>query len=146
MKRLPRHAIVAAVGSFGFAAWFLTRPVIVVAEKSPLWASEYDASREGTTHPGPGVPKEQLRAGERLKVVWDTYGKDYLAFCVVRENWHVGWVLYGQPGIAPVHKSEMKSTSRRGEKRPNQSPEPMVMSVTPRADARVAPATTMAHL
>jgi hypothetical protein len=30
--------------------------------------------------------------------------------------------------------------------RPNQSPEPMVMSVTPRADARVAPATTMAHL
>jgi hypothetical protein len=31
-------------------------------------------------------------------------------------------------------------------KKPNQSPEPTVMSVTPRADARVAPATTVAHL
>jgi hypothetical protein len=31
-------------------------------------------------------------------------------------------------------------------KRPNQSPEPTVMSVTPRADARVAPATPVAHL
>jgi hypothetical protein len=31
-------------------------------------------------------------------------------------------------------------------KRPNQSPEPTVMSVTPRAGARVAPATTVAHL
>jgi hypothetical protein len=31
-------------------------------------------------------------------------------------------------------------------KGPNQSPEPTVMSVTPRADARVAPATTVAHL
>jgi hypothetical protein len=29
---------------------------------------------------------------------------------------------------------------------PNQSPEPTVMSVTPRADARVAPALTVAHL
>jgi RimJ/RimL family protein N-acetyltransferase len=32
------------------------------------------------------------------------------------------------------------------QRRPNQSPEPTVMSVTPRADARVAPATTVAHL
>jgi hypothetical protein len=31
-------------------------------------------------------------------------------------------------------------------KGPNQSPEPTVMSVTPRAGARVAPATTVAHL
>jgi hypothetical protein len=31
-------------------------------------------------------------------------------------------------------------------KQPNQPPEPTVMSVTPRADARVAPATTVAHL
>jgi hypothetical protein len=38
---------------------------------------------------------------------------------------------------------EMRLPSKE---RPNQSPEPMVMSVTPRADARVAPATTMAHL
>jgi chitin deacetylase len=34
----------------------------------------------------------------------------------------------------------------RLEQRPNQPPEPTVMSVTPRADARVAPATTVAHL
>jgi hypothetical protein len=32
------------------------------------------------------------------------------------------------------------------QKRANQSPEPTAMSVTPRADARVAPATTVAHL
>jgi hypothetical protein len=31
-------------------------------------------------------------------------------------------------------------------KSPNQSPEPTVMLVTPRADARVAPSTTVAHL
>jgi hypothetical protein len=31
-------------------------------------------------------------------------------------------------------------------KRPNQSPEPTVMLVTPRACARVAPSTTVAHL
>jgi hypothetical protein len=32
------------------------------------------------------------------------------------------------------------------DKRPNQSPEPTVMLVTPRADARVAPSTTVARL
>jgi hypothetical protein len=40
----------------------------------------------------------------------------------------------------------MRKNNFKGVKRPNQPPEPTVMSVTPRADARVAPATTVAHL
>jgi hypothetical protein len=55
-----------------------------------------------------------------------------------------------------VHAGESRQVELRGFKyavsanaapeMPNQSPEPTVMLVTPRADARVAPSTTVAHL
>jgi hypothetical protein len=43
-------------------------------------------------------------------------------------------------------RSERPIILRSATRRPNQSPEPTALSVTPRADARVAPASTVAHL
>ena len=79
---------------------WLSRPVIEVKAATPLWACEYDASRQGTIYPGTGTPLLQLTAGDRLRVVWDTYGKDYHAFFVIGPNCTKGWVLHGQEGLA----------------------------------------------
>jgi TonB family protein len=49
----------------------------------------------------------------------------------------------GKPVAVVMRCSVVFSTE---EKRPNQPPEPTALSVTPRADARVAPASTVAHL
>src|ERR1022692_392853 len=55
---------------------FSLRPAMVVSSATPLWVSEYDASRMGTTYPGPGVALAQMRRGEELRVVWIAQGKD----------------------------------------------------------------------
>jgi cell division protein FtsW (lipid II flippase) len=53
----------------------------------------------------------------------------------------MGFVVIGLPCIWFTVRGRFRS-----EEGANQSSEPTVMSVTPRADARVAPATTVAHL
>ena len=83
--------------------WFVSRPIIMVRNATPLWATEYDASRQHTIYPGPGTPLSRLRSGDRLRIVWDTYGKDYWAFVVLGPKCQFGWVLYGQDGI-PIGK------------------------------------------
>ena len=50
-----------------------------------------------------------------------------------------------QSGVLVLADAEIFGL-RLEKQKPNQPPEPTVMSVTPRADARVAPATTVAHL
>jgi hypothetical protein len=54
-------------------------------------------------------------------------------------------VLIGRRG-APVGECLIARSVSQSDERANQSPEPTVMLVTPRAGARVAPSTTVAHL
>jgi len=101
MKRRTVIILACALGVLALLAWYHTRPEIVVTDITLLWASEYDAYRQGSSHPGPGIPKAQMNSGEHLKLLWSTFGKDYLAFFVIRPSSQIGWILYGQPGIAP---------------------------------------------
>jgi hypothetical protein len=78
--------------------FYFTRPMIVVTKETPLWKTEYDASRQFTIHPGPGTPASELETGDRLRILWTTGGKDYRAYFVVGRG-SKGWVLYGQRGI-----------------------------------------------
>jgi hypothetical protein len=78
---------------------YFTRPVIVLTDDTPLWSSEYDASRQMTTFPGPGMPLGEMKTGDCLRVLWTTDGKDYRAHFVVGPHWQKGWVLYGQRGM-----------------------------------------------
>jgi hypothetical protein len=102
MKRPSKIIIASAVTLLGVFLWFFTREQIVVTEGSPLWASEYDAYRQGSSYPGSGIPKAQLRSGDRLKVIWTAEGKDYIAVFVIRSNFEHGWLLLWQTGIAPA--------------------------------------------
>jgi hypothetical protein len=85
-------------------AWvcYSLRPAMEVSSATPLWSSEYDASRMGTTYPGPGVAVAQMKCGEELRVVWIAQGKDYRAAYVIRPNWQAGWVLLWQNGLRPI--------------------------------------------
>jgi hypothetical protein len=47
---------------------------------------------------------------------------------------------------SPFARIIVKSLTQMKEKKPNQALEPTPIAVTPRADARVAPATVVAHL
>jgi hypothetical protein len=76
----------------GLGAYF-SRPVILLTEDTPLWESEYDASRQMTIVPGPGSPLAKMQAGDRLRVLWVTHGKDYRAYFVVGPDGQRGWVL-----------------------------------------------------
>ena len=78
---------------------YVSLPVIVVTDDTPPWRSEYDASRQFTTRPGPGTPLSRIEAGGRVRVLWDTYGKDYHAYFVVAPHWQRGWLLDVQHGI-----------------------------------------------
>ena len=86
------------------AAWLLhaSLPVIHITDGTPLWSTEYDASRQATTYPGPGTPLAQLKAGEQLRVLWIAQGKDYRAYLVIGPHLERGWVLYGQSGFVPL--------------------------------------------
>lgn len=100
MNRAVKMVIVSVSAGLAFAAWFFTRPITVVTGESELWSSEFDAYRRGSFFPGAGTPKERLRRGERLRVLWTAQGKDYQAALVIRQNWERGWVQLWQQGIA----------------------------------------------
>ena len=71
-----RRSITIAIASgivIGVASLlYVSLPMIVVTDDTPLWQSEYDASRQFTDYPGPGTPLSQIEAGERVRVLWDT--------------------------------------------------------------------------
>jgi hypothetical protein len=81
---------------------YFSCPVVALTDATPLWESEYDASREGTIFPGPGIPRGTMAAGDRLRVLWTSDGKDYRACFVVAAHWQRGWVLCGQDGVPPL--------------------------------------------
>jgi hypothetical protein len=81
---------------------YLSCPVVVLTDATALWKNEYDASRQGTLVPGPGIPRVMMTAGNRLRVLWRADGKDYRAYLVVAPRWQRGWVLYGQHGVPPL--------------------------------------------
>jgi hypothetical protein len=101
MKRTLSIALKTGFVAAGVTALYLSRPVIVVTESTPLWDSEYDASRQGTNSPGTGTPLTHMKVGERLRVILETDDKDHRAYLVLGPHWQKGWVLYGQRGIKP---------------------------------------------
>jgi len=104
-KRLGRRFIAISIGItvaiaiVGARLVYVSQPQILVTSDTQLWRSEDDAAGHHTFCPGPCTPLSQLKPGTRLRVVWDSYGKDYLAFFVVGPHWQTGWVLYGQHGL-----------------------------------------------
>ena len=77
--------------------------IVVVDAPTPLWATEYDAARQGTIKPGPGAPIGTLAAGEKLPVVTSKDGKDYWAVEVRAKDGRLAWVLgAGQTGVRVV--------------------------------------------
>lgn len=101
MKHRSLFIVSMVASALAAVGWYRSRPVLVVTEDSPLWASEYDAYRQGSLHPGRGVPQGQMSSGEYLRALWITEGKDYRAAFVVRDGGRSGWVLLWQRGIAP---------------------------------------------
>ena len=101
MRRILSLGVASGVAII--AAWlsYAALPVIHITDGTPLWSTEYDASRQATTYPGPGTPRAHLKAGDQLRVLWTAQGKDYRAYLVIGPRLQRGWVLYGQRGFAP---------------------------------------------
>jgi len=96
-----RRVTLVALGALAAALlWYCSRPCIRLTSDTLLWSTEYDASRQASIYPGPGVPAGHVKAGSRLRVVWTAEGKDYRAFLVVGPHWQKGWLLFGQEGFA----------------------------------------------
>jgi hypothetical protein len=116
---MRRRIIISILGGlllFGVCAYF-SRPLIVLTDDTPLWRSEYDASRQKTLFPGTGTPLSNMKAGDRLRVLWVTDGKDYRAYFVIAPHRQRGWVLFGQHGVTPPAPSlEPTATSRCDER------------------------------
>src|SRR5262245_28782112 len=96
MRRSISIGITGGIVLVATSLLYVSLPVIVVTCDILLWRSEDDASLQGTTYPGPGTPLSQVEAGDRVRVLWDTYGKDYHAYFVVGSHWQRGWLLDGQ--------------------------------------------------
>jgi hypothetical protein len=88
--------------------FYASLQVINVTADTPIWASEFDASRQDTSFPGPGTPVALATAGARLRVLWSTDGKDYRAYFVFGPHRQRGWVLYGQRGLSGFAKAVSK--------------------------------------
>jgi hypothetical protein len=109
MRRSLSIGVTGGIAIIAASLLYASRPVIHVTDGTPLWLTEYDASRQATMYPGPGTPVAQLKAGDRLRVLWAAQGKDYRAYLVIGRHWQKGWVIYGQRGFAPLvitHTSE----------------------------------------
>ena len=79
----------AVLGFFRYGATWRA----LVKEDVAVFASEHDAgyARSESIRTGPAI--SSLKRGERVAVLWDTYGKDYWA-CYVRSSTNrFGWVL-----------------------------------------------------
>ena len=101
MSQTSKIAIFAGCVLAAMVLLWVSRPIILVTKATPLWGSEFDASRQGTSIPATGTPLRQLNTGETLRVVWTMDGKDYRAYLVIGSDWTKGWVLYGQDGVVP---------------------------------------------
>ena len=86
--------------AFGTLLWFFTLPVVTLSGESPIWSSEDGAARQGTIFPGPVAPKAILKKGDKIKITWVKYGKDYRAAFVLAPGFQTGWILTTQKGIS----------------------------------------------
>lgn len=67
--------------------------VVIADSRTNVFDTEYAAGYEGALNRTPIPPIASIANGERVAVLWDTYGKDYWA-CYVRTSKGVrGWAL-----------------------------------------------------
>jgi hypothetical protein len=98
MKPVPVVGAVSVIVVVAAGAWFGYlrfggSPAVVAKNETALFSSEHDAAYVGSdsieTAPAVGM----LKQGEKVAVLWDTYGKDYWA-CYIRASANQrGWVL-----------------------------------------------------
>jgi hypothetical protein len=100
MRRSLKLGIASAAIIICALVFYASLPVINVTADTPIWASEYDASRQETIYPGPGTPVALAKAGACLRVLWSSDGKDYRAYFIFGPYRQRGWVLYGQRGLS----------------------------------------------
>ena len=62
MRRSIYIGITSVVVIAAASLLYVSLPVIVTTDATPLWQSEYDASRQFTTYPGPGTPLRKIVA------------------------------------------------------------------------------------
>jgi hypothetical protein len=66
---------------------------VVANKRANVFTTEYAAAYEGALNRAPVPPIASIESGEKVTVIWDTYGKDYWA-CYVRTSHGVrGWAL-----------------------------------------------------
>ena len=99
MKNKTLVVLISCALIFCLGLWWYSRPVVRASCDTPLWATEYDASRQYSSNPGSGVPLGKILEGDQVRFLWASTGKDYRAFNVVVPRLGQGWVLYGQDGI-----------------------------------------------
>ena len=100
-KWLTRIAGTGGIVLFLASGCYFLCPIVHVSDDTLLWGSEYDAQRQHSIVPGPGTPVGRVKTGDRLRVLWQANGKDYIAYLVLAPGCQKGWVLYGQDGIEP---------------------------------------------
>lgn len=61
--------------------------------ETALFVTEHDAAFAGSQSIQTSAPISRLQQGERVAVLWDTYGKDYWACWVRTASGQRGWLL-----------------------------------------------------
>jgi hypothetical protein len=71
---------------------------VVAKKQAGVFTSEY-AAYDKALNRIPVPPIASIDGGERVAVLWDTYGKDYCACYVRTSNAERGWVLCTSLGM-----------------------------------------------
>jgi len=112
------------------------------------WVPQFDSSNTIVLRPGQSII---LAKGQTAKVPFGTAvhmvnGGSVTLMGHMNTINAAGGVIVSVPVDATGPADNVVLTNGGAPQKPNQPPEPTGMSVTPRADARVAPATPVAHL
>jgi hypothetical protein len=67
--------------------------IVKVKKQTGVFDSEYAAAYYRSLNRKPVPPIASIAGGERVAVLWDTYGKDYWACYVRTSKGERGWVL-----------------------------------------------------
>jgi len=98
MKPVPIVGAVLLAVAVAAGAWFGYlrlggSPALVTKEGTGVFPSEHDAAYTGSKAIATAPALMTLTQGERVSLLWDTYGKDYWACYIRTSAKQRGWVL-----------------------------------------------------
>ena len=79
--------------------------IVAAKEQAGVFNSEYAAAYYHSLNKVPIPPTASIGVGERVAVLWDTYGKDYWACYVRTSKGERGWVLCTSLAMGGVAQS-----------------------------------------